>query len=134
MSYSGDTSNPYAQQGGTPTPVNPGKTLGIVGLVLGVVGFVVLFLAPIGGLIVSIIGMSKSRKAGQKNGFALAGIIVSAVALIANIIAVIVLVSLAATVGGTAIELLEQCQADPTGTVVFQGQEISCEELLAGTN
>jgi hypothetical protein len=127
-------SGPYGQQGGTPAPVNPGKTLGIVGLVLGVVGFVVVFLGPIAGLVVSIIGLVKSRKVGQKNGFALAGIIVSSVALIVNIIAVVVLVSFAATFGGTAVELLEQCEADPTGTVEFQGQQISCEELLAGTN
>jgi hypothetical protein len=134
MSYTADSSGPYGQQNGTPAPVNPGKTLGIVGLVLGVVGFVVVFLGPIAGLIVSIIGLAKSRKVGQKNGFALAGIIVSIVALIANIVAVVVLVSFAATFGGTAVELLEQCQSDPTGTVEFQGQQISCEELLAGTN
>ena len=134
MTYNGDNPVPYGQQNGSPAPVNPGKTLGIVGLVLGVVGFVVLFLGPIAGLIVSIIGLTKSKKAGQKNGFALAGIIVSAVALLANIVAVIVLVSFAATFGGTALELLEHCEANPTGTVEFQGQQISCEELLAGTN
>jgi hypothetical protein len=126
--------NPYSTQGGAPAAVNPGKTLGIVGLILGVVGFVVMFLGPIAGLIVSIIGLSKSKKAGQKNGLALAGIIVSSVALIANIITVIVIVSVAATFGGTAIEMLEQCEANPTSTVEFQGQQISCEDLLSGSN
>ncbi len=116
----------------TDPSVNPGKTLGIVGLVLGIVGFFVAFLAPIAGLIVSILGLNKSKKAGHKNGFAIAGIIVSSVALVANIIAVIVVASLAASFGGTAIEILQQCQSDPTGTVVFQGQEISCADVLEG--
>lgn len=133
MTYNVENPVPYANQNGAPAPANPGKTLGIVGLVLGVVGFVVMFLAPIAGLIVSIIGLSKSKKAGQKNGLAIAGIIVSSVALIANIIVTIVLISIAATFGGTAMDLLEQCQSDPTGTVTFQGQQISCEDLLSGT-
>jgi len=130
--------NPYSNQGGAPAAVNPGTTLGIIGLILGVVGFFVVFLGPVAGLIVSIIGLSKSKKAGQKNGLALAGIIVSSVAFIANIITAIVVVSIisatVATFGGTAIELLEQCEADPTSTVEFQGQQISCEDLLSGSN
>jgi hypothetical protein len=133
MTYDVDNSVPYSNQDGA-APVNPGKTLGIVGLVLGVVGFVVMFLGPIAGLIVSIIGLSKSKKVGLKNGLAVAGIIVSSVALIANIILTIVLVSLAATFGGAAIDMVEQCESDPTGSVEFQGQTITCEELLQGTN
>ncbi|MEY2848970.1 MAG: hypothetical protein RI885_1635 [Actinomycetota bacterium] len=120
----------------SPTPgapaVNPGRTLGIVGLVLGIVGFFVAFLAPIAGLIVSILGLNKSKKAGHKNGLAVAGIIVSIVALIANIIAVVVLVTIAASFGGSALEIFEQCQSDPTGFVEFQGQEISCADVLEG--
>lgn len=133
MTYNVDNSVPYAQQNGQPPTENPGKTLGIVGLVLGIVGFFILFLAPIAGLVVSIIGRNKSKRAGHKNGLAVAGIIVSIVALLANIIAVIVFVSFAATFGGAAVDLVEQCEANPTGTVEFQGQQISCEDLLQGT-
>lgn len=134
MTYNVDNSVPYAEQNGLPPAENPGKTLGIVGLVLGVVGFLILFLAPIAGLIVSIIGLNKSKRAGHKNGLAVAGIIVSSVALIANIITVIVSISIAATFGGAALELVEQCEANPTGTVEYQGQQFNCEDLLQGTN
>ena len=135
MTYDADNSASYPARGATPDPaVNPGKTLGIVGLILGIVGFVVAFLAPIAGIIVSILGLNKSKRAGQKNGLAVAGVIVSIVALIANIIVTIILVSLAATFGGTAAQIVEQCQADPTGTVEFQGQQFNCEDLLRGAN
>ena len=129
-----DRSAPYADQNGSGAAVNPGKTMGIVGLVLGIVGFVAAFVGPIAGLIVSIIGRSKSKAVGQKNGIAVAGIIVSIVALIANIIAVIVIVGLGVAFGGAAVDIVEQCQADPTQTVEFQGQQLSCEEILQGTN
>jgi MFS family permease len=146
MTYNADNSVPYGENSGAPAPTpygqnngapaqtNPGKTLGIVGLILGIVGFFLAFLGPIAGLIVSIIGLVKSRKAGQKNGLAVAGIIVSIVALIANIVVTIILISLAATFGGTAIEMVEQCESNPSGSVEFQGQTIPCDELLQGTN
>lgn len=135
MTFNSENPAPYANPNAASTPAaNPGKTMGIVGLVLGIVGFVVAFLAPIAGIIVSIIGLNRSRAAGQKNGLAVAGIIVSVIALIVNIIAVVVLVSLAATFGTTAAEILQQCEADPTGTVEFQGQQITCEDLLRGSN
>ncbi len=51
---------------------NPGRTLGIVGFVLSFVGFV-----DIAGLVISIIALVQSKRAGRKNGFALAGIIIS---------------------------------------------------------
>ena len=50
----------------------PGKTLGIVGLVLAIV-------APIVGVIVSAIAMSQSKKAGYPNKLAKIGIIVGIV-------------------------------------------------------
>ena len=50
----------------------PGRTLGIVGFVLSFVGFL-----DVAGLIISIVAMVKSRRAGHKNGFALAGVIIS---------------------------------------------------------
>jgi hypothetical protein len=50
----------------------PGRTLGIVGFVLSFVGFV-----NVAGLIISIVAMVQSKRAGHKNGFALAGIIIS---------------------------------------------------------
>jgi hypothetical protein len=63
----------------------PGKTLGIVGLILA-------FVFQLAGLICSIIALSQSRRAGYKNGIALAGIIVSAALIVLGIIAAIVFV------------------------------------------
>jgi hypothetical protein len=68
-----------------PTPTaaeDPGRTLGIVGLVLSIVANVI-------GLIVSVIARNKSRAAGFDNGFAKAGIIVG---IITTILAVLYLV------------------------------------------
>jgi hypothetical protein len=74
----------------------PGKTLGIVGLILA-------FVFQLAGLICSIIALSQSRRAGYKNGIALAGIIVSAAfILIGIIIAIIVIAVIAAACSGGA--------------------------------
>jgi hypothetical protein len=69
----------------------PGKTLGIVGLILA-------FVFQLAGLICSIIALTQSRRAGYKNGIALAGVIVSAAFIVIGIIAVIVVIGLAVAV------------------------------------
>ena len=127
--------NPYGQNpygGAQPgsTPQNPGKNLGIIGLVLGIIGFVVAFIAPIAGVIVSILGLNKSKQAGQKNGLAMAGLIVSIVAFIANILFTVAIIGLFTTFGGAAMDIFEQCQANPNGVVEFQGQQVPCDQLL----
>lgn len=60
------------QPAGAPAASYPGKTLGIVGLVLS-------FLVAIAGLIVSAIALSQSKKAGYKNTPALVGLILGIV-------------------------------------------------------
>lgn len=57
----------------------PGKTLGIVGLILAIFFNLI-------GLIVSAIALNQSKKAGYKNGPAKAGVIVGAVLLVLSII------------------------------------------------
>ncbi|MEO7374864.1 MAG: DUF4190 domain-containing protein [Terrimesophilobacter sp.] len=76
----------------------PGKTLGIVGLILA-------FVFQLAGLICSIIALSQSRRAGYKNGIALAGIIVSAAFIVIGIIVgiVVVLVIVSACTSGAAV-------------------------------
>lgn len=70
--------NPPAQ-----TPADfPGKTLGIVGLVLAI-------LTPLIGLIISLVAQSQSKKAGYPNGIAKAGVIVGAILTALGIIATI---------------------------------------------
>lgn len=62
---------PPAGWGPLPAPTNPHKTLSIVGFILSF-----FFLLNFAGLVVSIVAMVKSRRAGFGNGFALAGIII----------------------------------------------------------
>ena len=75
--------NPYgAPQYGGPPAQDPGRTMGIVGLVLAIVGGVCCGPAGIAGLIVSIVAFNKSKVAGFKNNIALAGIIVGVVTVV----------------------------------------------------
>lgn len=81
----------------TPTPGTdyPGKTLGIVGLVLAIVFNLI-------GLIISIIANQQSKAAGYKNTPAKIGIIVGAILLVLGIIvAIISVVASAALVGNS---------------------------------
>ena len=84
-----DTAEGFAEQ-------QPSKKLGIASLVLGIVGVlgntccsccgclgkIPTFVAPLVGLILGIVGVSQAKKAGAKNGLALAGLIVSIGALV----------------------------------------------------
>ena len=63
----------YQATNTAPAPADyPGKTLGIVGLVLAIV-------APVVGIIVSAIALSQSKKAGYPNQLAKFGLIVGIV-------------------------------------------------------
>lgn len=93
---------PVEQQ---PTGV-PGKGLGIAGMVLGIVALVFLcinadvsLVCAIVGLILSIVGMSKAKKAGVKNGMAVAGLVCSIVALALTILAITILAAFIASLG-----------------------------------
>jgi hypothetical protein len=66
-----------------PAPASDGKTLGIVGLVLA-------FLAPLIGLIVSIIARNQSKAAGVENTPAKVGLILSIVFLVLYVILLII--------------------------------------------
>ena len=57
----------------------PGKTLGIVGLVLAI-------LAPLVGLIISVVANNQSKAAGYPNQLAKIGIIVGAILTVVGII------------------------------------------------
>lgn len=73
---------------------DPGKTLGIVGLVLA-------FVAPLIGLIVSIIARSQSKAAGFENKLAKWGIIVSIVLMVLAIAVYVIAVVVAMSQGTT---------------------------------
>lgn len=112
---------PGGYGGGYGQPVeNPGKTLGIVGLICAIIWPI-----SIVGLIISIIAMVKSKKAGMGNGFALAGIIIGAIGVVTGIIALAGVLALIPF----SQEVIEFCQSAGPGMHEFQGQPIDCSQL-----
>ena len=89
------------------------------GRVLGIVGFILAFLVSPAGIIVSAIGLFKSRKSGNKNGLALAGLILS---IVFFIISIVIIVSLVAA----AVSLLNHCTELGGGVQQFNGVPITC--------
>ena len=73
--------NPGTPQYGAAPASDPGRVLGIIGLITAIIPCTWWI-----GLILSIIGFVLSRRVGIKNNLALAGIIVAAVWLIISII------------------------------------------------
>jgi uncharacterized membrane protein YbaN (DUF454 family) len=81
----------------TPTPAPtagdfPGKTLGIVGLVLAIV-------APLIGIIVSAVALNQSKKAGYENKLAKIGLIVGIVLTVLIIVLYVVIFATAFSAG-----------------------------------
>lgn len=99
----------YYQQ---PAVEDPGKTLGIVGLILS-------FFTAVIGLIISAVAFSKSRKAGFKNTPALVGIIIGALGTIGVVIAIIVSV---VALGAVA----SQCAQLGPGVHNVNGVTVTC--------
>jgi hypothetical protein len=88
-------------------PAVPGKTLGIVGLVLSIASFFIIpFVGSIAGIIVSAIARSQSKKAGiQKNAPALWGLILGIISLVLSIIGIIIFVVVIGAVIAQCAEL-----------------------------
>ena len=121
---------PYAAQqypaapppayGAPPSAAVPGRTLGIVAFVLS------FFMAP-AALIVGIIALVQSKKAGAKNGWAVAAIILSSVLIVLGVILTFAVVIPLVTFSA---EALQACQAvDFTGTVTVGGIEVDCSGM-----
>lgn len=91
---------------------DPGRTLGIVGLVLAIVASVV-------GLIISIVAYTKSKKAGFKNGIALAGIIVGVITTLGAI-------GFGVTAGVAGYSVYQQCKTLGPGTHEVNGVTYTC--------
>lgn len=103
-----------------PVAVNPGKTMGIVSLVLSIIGIHLV------GVILGFVGMSQSKKAGQKNGFALAGIILGFVGMVVGLIVIIVLAVGGALFGGVFGNLAQVCSELGTGVWEIDGVTYTC--------
>lgn len=98
-------------------PVNPGKTMGIVSLILSIIGIHLI------GIILGFVGLSQSKKAGQKNGFALAGVIIGFIGMILGLIVIIAFVA-----GGAALfgGLGQVCAELGTGVWEIDGVTYTC--------
>ncbi|MGO4103132.1 DUF4190 domain-containing protein [Leifsonia sp. YAF41] len=95
-------------------PERPGRTLGIVGFVLSFVGFI-----DVAGLIICIVAMVKSKRAGQRNGFALAGIIIS-------IAGILFCAGIIALIAPPLIQAGQQCARLGDGTHVIEKSTYTC--------
>ena len=110
---------PAYNGGPAATGTVPGRTLGIVALVLAIVP---VGLQPI-GLILGIVALVQSKKAGVKNGMAVAAIIVSSVLIVIGIIIGIVVAVVFANAAG---DLIQFCANNPSGVYELNGQLITC--------
>jgi len=110
---------PPAQYGAPAGAPVPGKTLGIVAFILS-------FFVQLIALILGIIALVQSRKAGVKNGWALAAIIISVVLMVIGVILFLAVVIPLLTFSS---EVVQACQAvDFTGTVEVNGIPVDCEQ------
>lgn len=109
--------NRDAQAGDRNPGRNPGKTLGIVGLVLAI---------PLAllGLIFSILGLRKSKKAGQGNVLAGIGIVLSTLMILGSIAAAVFVI----VVVGPQIALAQACAEAGPGQYTDQNDNpVTCE-------
>jgi hypothetical protein len=111
---SGFPYTPIQGQGTGYAVERPGRTLGIVGFILSF-----FWVLDIAGLIISIVGLVKSRRAGQKSGFALAGIIIS-------IVGVVFLGSVVAVAVPTLVHAGQVCSQLGNGVHVVGNATYTC--------
>jgi hypothetical protein len=92
--------------------------MGIVALVLSILPFQLI------GIILGFVALGQSKRAGQKNGFAVAAIIVGMVLMALSVIAIITII-VAAVVGGVAL-FNEACAELGAGVWEANGGTITC--------
>jgi len=114
---SGYSAAPPAPYGPPATPTVPGRTMGIVAFILS-------FFVQLVALILGIIALVQSKKAGHSNGWAVAAIIISAVLMVIGIIVGIVLLAVFLPALG---ELAQRCAELGPGTHELpNGLTITC--------
>jgi len=117
--------SPYGYPGNYQAPApRPGKTMGIVGLILSCLFFIPF--ASLVGVILSIVAFVQSRKARISNGPALAGIIIGAVVFLLTLLGTILIFAFAVD---TASTIYEVCTEQGSGTVFVDGEQINCGDL-----
>lgn len=111
--------NPYAYAPTAPVQTideNPGKGCGIASLILGILGVLppFHFLGGLIGLILGIVGSSKSKKAGKSNGTSVAGIVLSVIALIVAVAITVAIIAVTVRAVEYDMELSEDIIQDPS--------------------
>jgi len=110
------------QQGyGTQPATVPGKTMGLVGMIISIVSFFVFpFVGHVAGIIVSAIAKKQSKNGGvPKNTPATVGIILGIIGVVLSIIGIIVFVAIIAGV-------VAECGDLGPGTHVIDGVTYTC--------
>lgn len=111
---------PPPQYGAPASTTIPGRTMGIVAFILS-------FFVQLIALILGIVALVQSKKAGHKNGFALAAIIISAVLMVLGVILFFAIVIPLLTFSS---EALQACQAVGfEGTVTVAGIPVDCSNV-----
>lgn len=96
------------------TAVDPFRTFGVVGFVLSLFAIV-----NIAGLVVSIVALVRSRRAGFRNGFALAGTVISSIGVVITVIVGGIVVS-------TFVDAAQTCGRLGTGVHVVGSSTYTC--------
>ncbi|GAA5033541.1 DUF4190 domain-containing protein [Microbacterium fluvii] len=122
----------YPQQAYAPAPpsYDQGPSTTYPGKTMGIVAFILSFFVSVVALILGIVALVQSRKAGQKNGWAVAAIVLSAIFIVVGTIVLIAFIAFFASAGGDLVNQVNACLDDPTGTVVYNGVTMSCQEIL----
>jgi uncharacterized membrane protein len=109
-----------AYAGNAAVAENPGKTLGIVALIAS-------FFISLLGLILGIVALNQSKKAGFTNGPAKAAIILSIIFMVLGVIAIILVFALGGTLFGAAMQnLAEVCAELGAGEHTVDGVTYTC--------
>lgn len=121
----GSQPGPYGYPGAYQPPAQqPGKTMGIVGLILSCLFFIPF--SSLVGVILSIVAFVQSRKAKMSNGPALAGIIIGGVVFVLTLVVTILLFVFAVDQVGTLIEI---CEDRGPGTHFVDGEMYECDPM-----
>lgn len=112
---------PYGVAPVPPSPILPPPSRMSTARVLGVVGFALSFIGflNLAGLVLSIVALVKSRRAGERNGFAVAGI---AVASFTILVVALVLAFLIPPV----VHVIDECNRLGYGTHVVGNTTYTC--------
>ena len=123
----GAAPSPYGYPGGyAPAPAaQPGKTMGIIGLILSCLFFIPF--ASLVGVILSIVAFVQSRKAKLSNGPALAGIIIGAVVFVLTTLATIAIFFFAVDAASTIYDV---CTEPGAGVVFVDGEQVDCSDFV----